>query len=375
MTKGLKKVIQVVPTLLFWTPTFETALRIHELLAEKGYDSHICSDEFDPRNEFARSLDIEIESTNRIILLGEEDVLMVYVNSRPMGFVYDLKESPCKKILFYEGALTPETFEGYSNFMEKGCRLCRSQLTLLADEADYCFAATPEGKTDLAGLGYKCPIDVHSLRMDPWLASPRKTALSDELDDLCRNKPGTVVLFRDSLSPGSYFDGIIDAFHRYRQTYDDDAVLLVAGQMPKGDGYYTQIRSYIEKSALNPSGKSIMFLDGLELWEVKSCYEIADCLVSLGDPVCYRASLAEAALYGVPVVSYAEDVDGELRIGVQGLTLPSRNPQIVAEAIECVINDNDLANLLVMAQRNAMENDCCSEVVEVIERLCDEDNV
>jgi rhamnosyl/mannosyltransferase len=171
------------------------------------------------------------------------------------------------------------------------------------------------------------------------------------------------ILFVGRLSYYKGLDYLIEAMQEV------DAKLLIAGE--------GELRGKLEQKVKSLGvDRKVIFLGKVSDEQLKYCYQICDLFVlpSVEPSEAFGLVQLEAMAYGKPVVNTAlpTGVPFVSRHGETGLTVPPRDPKALAEAINKILNDKELAKKFSEnARKRAQEFSREKMLKRIYEIYCD----
>ncbi|MDQ2960434.1 MAG: glycosyltransferase family 4 protein [Candidatus Dormibacteraeota bacterium] len=183
--------------------------------------------------------------------------------------------------------------------------------------------------------------------------------------DHLRTPGKKTILFVGRMEQRKGFDILLEAYAQLRRRRDD-LRLVAVGDGPQREGYERQVDSF--------GIPDVLFCGRVSNEMLPNHYASADvfCSPALGGES-FGIVLLEAMASGVPVLASAiPGFTTVIAAGKDGLLVPPRQPRVWAQAIETVVNDDDLsrsmiANGLRTAQRYDW-NRVAGEILDVYEQ-------
>ena len=153
---------------------------------------------------------------------------------------------------------------------------------------------------------------------------------------------GSDWLFVGQMLPHKAHHDVVKAFAVFLELFDPDARLHLVGR-PSCGAYALAVRRLCEELGI---AGSVDLAGSVRPDELNAFYLAADVFVSCSDHEGFGAPLLEAMHHGVPVVAYSSGAVPET-VGRAGITLPSKEPLLVAVAARHVLADEALREVLV----------------------------
>jgi phosphatidylinositol alpha-mannosyltransferase len=173
------------------------------------------------------------------------------------------------------------------------------------------------------------------------------------------------ILFVGRMEQRKGFDILLEAYAQLRRRRDD-VRLVAVGDGPQREGYERQVDSF--------GIPDVLFCGRVSNEMLPGHYASADvfCSPALGGES-FGIVLLEAMASGVPVLASAiPGFTAVIAPGRDGLLVPPRQPRVLAQAIETVVNDDDLArSMIANGLRTAQRYDwnrVADEILDVYEQ-------
>ncbi len=329
----LAKIIQILPDIDYGEAIRNDTLAMRDCLREAGYGGDIYAERIDPV--------LEADGISGLRHISEycddADIIICHVSVR-WDYMLSLCERPGHKIFIYHNITPPHFFKDYGN--DTGVNLCEEglkQLKALRLVPSLCLADSAYNKSDLEKAGYLCP--VHVL---PIICRFREQSATRKAKNGIIN-----ILFVGRLAPNKKPDDIIEAFYIYHKNINAKSRLVLLGGGE--DDYSKALKEYPKNINLD----SVTFTGHISDSEEDSYYRDADVFLCLSEHEGFCVPLLEAMYYGIPIIAYRSSSVVET-LGGAGLLLESKEPEIVAEAIDMVMTDKNLRDSLVANGRERL---------------------
>jgi spore coat protein SA len=194
--------------------------------------------------------------------------------------------------------------------------------------------------------------------------------------------PSQKILFVGRISPEKGLHTLLDAFAIVRQKFPSVQLEIVGPKKPTPTEFLASLSddpkvtnlvnfapenyfSYLQ-SKLSDNDSGVNFVGAVNHLELVDRYRQADLLVNPSLSESFGMSLVEAMATGIPAI--ATQVGGMTEIienGVTGLVVEADNPNLLAEAIEQLLADNELRQSMGKAGRQrVLELFCWHKVAE-----------
>lgn len=250
---------------------------------------------------------------------------------------------PAPKVVDYHNITPAELVADWMPSLAAELRLGRRQLAELAPLSVLGIGDSAYNVHELEQLGYT-RTGVSMLMMDrsnfDLPSNPRRRA---ELT-AARERGGADWLYVGQMIPHKSQHDLVMGFAAYLKAYDGAARLHIVGR-DSCPPYALGVRHLA--AALGVSD-SIVFEGSISAEELAALYETCDVFVGCSDHEGFCAPLLEAMHHGLPIVVYGAGAVPET-VAEAGVVLPSKEPAVVAAAVQRVLHDDGLRSGLVEA--------------------------
>ncbi len=230
--------------------------------------------------------------------------------------------------------ITPEQY--FEDEIVRGwLRLGREQLAILARRARLGVAVSNFNRREMLAVGFRRP-EVLPVRTDfSEFASAAASGVWRSSD----------WLFVGRVVANKCQHDLVRAFAIYCREFDGDARLLLVGDISDND-YTGLVRR--EAARLDLADR-VLLLGKLSAQQLKSAFAGAGVFVSLSEHEGFGVPILEAMAAGVPVLAFAAAAIPET-MGGAGVLLRSKEPAVVACAVEAIRQDQPLRERLTCRQ-------------------------
>lgn len=245
--------------------------------------------------------------------------------------------------VYFHNITPPLFFERWEPGAAASVRTALGEMRRLAPTARFALANSSFSRADLDEAGFSptavVPVLVDGKELD---AAPNERLLNRLRRDTSAG--GSRWLFIGRAAPNKCQHDLIAAFAAYREVYDPDARMTMVGGRTS-NVYYRSLELLADELGV---GGVVEFTDTISHEEKLACYRAADVFVCLSEHEGFKVPLVEAMHFGIPVVAYASSAVPET-LGDAGVLLDSKDPLVVAAAVDRVLNDAPLRAELVAA--------------------------
>ncbi len=331
----LPKIIQILPTISYGDAIGNDCLAIRDCLREAGYGGDVYAENIDPLLETHGISDIHPITDYQ----DDADIIICHI-SISWDYMLTLGERPGHKIFIYHNITPPHFFRDYENrTVAELCKEGLKQLKALRLVPSLCLSDSAYNKAELEKAGYLCPIHVLPL-----------ICKFDEASATRKNKDGFVnILFAGNLVPNKKQNDILEAFYIYHKNINPKSRLVLLGGGE--DDYAKALKEYPSYIGLD----CVTFTGHVSDSEKDAYYRNADVFLCLSEHEGFCVPLLEAMHYGIPIIAYKSSAVTET-LGGAGLLLESKEPELVAEAIDMLVTDEKLRDALVANGRERLKD-------------------
>jgi len=251
------------------------------------------------------------------------------------------------RILVYHNITPCEYFEGFS---EQTASLCRKGRNDLPDLNKYFSAAIADSAFnghELIEAGFRNVVTIPPLidfsQYDNCTETgPRKPNTTEPTVDW---------LFVGRISPNKKQEDLLSAFAFYQKHIQPASRLSLVGS----DHGMEEYGSYLQRLAGNLELNEVHFAGKVSFAELLNLYRSSTVFVSLSEHEGFCIPLLECMKFGLPIVAYANPAVEETLQG-SGILLQEKSPEIVAEAVDLLVSDASLRDLVVQRQCSRLED-------------------
>ena len=334
-----ERIDQVIPAIVEHDAVSNHTFEAQRLLREMGFGSEIYARIIGPGTEG------RVRPLAELPTLGNGRQWVLYQHSIGSPAVEALTTHPGRKLLDYHNVTPAPLVERWIPPLGLESRLGRIQLAELARSVSYAFADSAFNAAELTENGYAVvrvvPVLIESGNID----APPDTAVLDQLRAAKRGG-GTDWLFVGQIAPHKAQHDIVKAFACYRRNYDPAARLHLVGR-EMGNAYRDAVRRFVDDIGLSGA---VSLPGSVSQGALAAYYAAADVFVCCYDHEGFCAPVVEAMHRGLPVVAYSVAALTET-VGRGGVLLASKDPALVASAVDQVLQRPGVSDALVAAGR------------------------
>ncbi len=336
------RIDQILADMQYGDAITDNALAIKQALLSLGYESEIYAENIHPDLQREVRLVKEYKTGDCVL---HHFAIGSYVND----IVRDLK---CKKVLIYHNITPPEFFSGYNLKSETMCRDARYQLNCLKDVYDCALAVSEFNKKELDDLGYR------NTAVLPILYNFEKAERFEH------KSKGTNILFLGRIAPNKRQQDVIKAFYEYKNTYNKDASLFIAGSYSGMEKYLSELIHLTKALEL----EDVYFTGRLTYEQMYKLYSNCDLFLSMSEHEGFCVPLIECMFFDLPVMAYKAGAIPET-MGNSGVLFSEKDFRKVAFMMNEIIENPKLAELIKEKQRERLKDFSYSGIFENLKRV------
>jgi glycosyltransferase involved in cell wall biosynthesis len=348
-----RRIHQVLPNLAFGDAISNQALLIRSFLRQEGFESEIFVRHIDPR--VSDKCNVFHPSS-----IGPSTAI-IYHHSVGTDLTPDLVAHRGPKFLIYHNITPAEFFEPYRPDFAEVLRQGRRELHDLALHFPNSAGVSAYNADELRVCGFQNP-SILPLCVDPtkW-NEPADPELMKQLQDGRTN-----ILFVGRIAPNKQQDELVRAFSYYL-AFDSTARLILPGAFEPDDPYVAHIRNTIRLLGLDRS----VFLPGsVTEAQLAAYYRTSHLFWSISLHEGFGVPLIEAMWFDVPVLARKSSAIPET-LGDAAFMFDSKsNLSQVAAAASLLIQDRELRNRIIAAQRKRRQHFLPGPTVTAVKLFC-----
>ncbi len=352
------EIIQMLPTISYGDAIGNHVLALADALRSAGYKTKIYAENIDRRlpRGTAKKVEEYKDKSDNIILFH------LSIGSRIADTLLEYK---ARVIIVYHNVTPPEFWRPYSAQSGQLCEEGLACVRRLAGRPELCLAVSGFNKKDLIRLGYHCPIEVLPILIafDDYAKKPSQSVIEKYRDDGYVN-----ILFTGRIAPNKKQEDLIAAFYYYKNYINPKSRLFIVGSFQEGDVYSGKLQKYVDELELN----DVVFTGHIPFDEILAYYHVADLFLCLSEHEGFCVPLVEAMYFGIPIIAYDSSAVGET-LGGSGLLLQDKDPKVVAEAMNRIVEDRELREKILRNEKARLrdfDNEKIKErFLEIIDRF------
>jgi L-malate glycosyltransferase len=246
--------------------------------------------------------------------------------------------------VYFHNITPPEFYDRWEPGAAENLRRALSDMRRLAPRSRFAMANSEYSRQLLDEAGY-APTSAVPCLVDwtDYEAAPNNKVLARvRRENDAAGGPRWIFVGR--VAPNKCQHDLVAAFAAYRELYDDRARLTLVGGRTS-NVYYRSLELLADELGV---ASAVELTDAIPFDEIVAHWRGADVYVVLSEHEGFGVPALEAMTFGLPVVAYASTAIPET-VGDAGLLLDSKDPVVVATAVDRVIRDDELRRDLIAA--------------------------
>ena len=294
--------------------------------------------------------------------LKHSDDTLIYHHS--MGWEVGcevLTEVKCRRIIRYHNVTPPSFFSGWSEEYEGVCRLGREQLSGIAGSGCNAYLSTSEyNMSELISEGAPA---AKSFVVPPFNRTRDFLNAEPDFEIIDKYRDGQAnLLMVGSLVPNKGHVALLEAFAAYHHDYNRNSRLFLVGKDKVNLSTYTSFLH--EMTAHLGLQDNVIFTGEVSESELKTYYLISDLFVMASEHEGFCVPLVEAMAMKVPIVAFSSSAIAET-ISKAGLVWNERDPYLLAESIDTLMNDESIRMRLSLLGRQRYDEVFTTDQIEL----------
>ena len=333
------RVHQMVASLSYGDAISNEALRIRQILHNRGYESEIFAESVHSamRGKAYPLWDYERVSSSENVL-----ILHFSIGAGVSSFAYRL---PDRIMLIYHNITPARWFAPYQPRLAKLCYQGRRELAAFIDHTDLALGVSEFNRAELDAIGFH-PTGVLPLLLDhEQLTVPPSPSILSMFDD-----DKTNLLFVGRVIPNKRFEDLIKVFYIYRNYVDPKSRLILVGEYRGFEKYFDALMGLVDRLDLS----DVVFTGHVDTDDLAAYYRVADVLLSLSEHEGFCAPLIEAFRFGIPVMAFDAGAVPET-LGGGGILVREKHLEEIAEMAHLLVHDPQLRERVIAHQFRMLE--------------------
>lgn len=334
------KIVQVIVNLERGDAIGNFTLMLEDVIKKTGYETEIYAARAGKGIEEG-----SVKKFSQLKGLSSDDILIYQMCESNPVFQKILKFN-CKKMAIYHNVTPPVFFKHWGNFMIECQTKALKEIASMNQAFDWCIADSEFNKNDLVSMGYdQSKIDVIPIITDfeDYKKVPSEKIIKSYKDDY------TNILFVGRIVPNKKQEDIIRAFTYYKKNINKKSRLILVGT-PFSADYYEDLLQYIGIIGV----EDVIIPGHISFEEILGFYASADIFLCMSEHEGFCVPLLEAMMFKVPIIAY-DSTAIPYTLGQGGILVDTKDPVLIAELIDKIVNDSNLREIIVQRQERELE--------------------
>ncbi|MBQ8613526.1 MAG: glycosyltransferase family 4 protein [Ruminiclostridium sp.] len=335
------KIYQLLPALAYGDAIGNDALAKMRALKESGFDTMIYADYLD--NRLASEDVCQYDDSFK----PEADDVIIYHLSTGTKLNYKVASYKCRKICVYHNITPPSFYNVFHTECIQNLENGYIETKFLHDKFDTCIADSDFNKQCLIGMGYdekNITVIPCVIPFEDYNREPDKGTVAEYDDGL------TNVVFIGRVVPNKKFEDIIRCFAHYQKNVNERSRLILAGKCIRPQ-YYNALKAYTDAAQV----KNVVFTDGISFESIIAIYKTAHIFLCMSEYEGLCVPLLEAMHFNLPIIAY-KCAAIPYTMGNCGLLVDEKDPVLVSELMDRLMNDEEFRSEVVSQQRRRLDD-------------------
>ncbi len=331
---------QVLAALAYSDAIGNLALAIRDHLRRRGFESELFAEKIHPTMAgLARPLS-EYEAA------AQGSALCMFhfsIGSAASSLVYHRKEP---LICVYHNITPPEFFFPFHPHLVRLCYHGRRELAAFAPRSALGLGVSEFNRGELQAAGFThtgaLPIVIDWSRYDenPSPVMLRRLA----------GFSGPTILFVGRIVPNKKFEDLLASFAAFQRHHQPESRLLLVGDSTGHERYLRRLLESVHSLRL----RNVVFTGQVTQADLIAAYRSSQAFLCLSEHEGFCVPLLEAMHFGLPVLAYDAGAVRET-MGGGGVLLDSKDPRVVAEALDLALQEGDFRRTVLASQARTLE--------------------
>ena len=336
------RIVQMLPTMSFGDAVSNDAAAIRQMIREMGYETEIYAENIDERLP-------EGSVKPMLTMRGLTEVdLLIYHGSTGDPMNLWLPSISGRKIMRYHNITPPEFFKEYSEEATERSESGLREMKMISHTFPYGISDSDFNRQGMRKLGFRCPIDVCPIVIpfEDYEKEPDTEVLQKYQGDGYVN-----LLFVGRITPNKRQENVIRAFAEYHREYEAKSRLFLVGSAKGMEGYLARLQKYVKALGIE---ESVIFPGQISFRAILAYYRIADVFLCMSEHEGFCVPIVEAMYFDKPIIALRAAAVPET-LGNAGLLLDDSDPMVAAAAVNRIVKDKDLQEILKNERRKQLK--------------------
>lgn len=327
---------QVLAALAYGDAIGNEALAIQDHLRRRGHRSEIFAEKAQARMAHHALPLSDYEKT-----VDAETLCLFHfsIGSAASSLVYRRKEP---LVCLYHNITPPQFFFPFHPHLARLCHHGRRELAAFAPRSSMGLGDSEFNRLELAAAGFS-PTAVLPIVMD-WARyeeDPGRLMLQR-----LAGFGGPTILFVGRVVPNKRFEDLIASFAVFQRHFSPESRLLLVGETIGHERYWRRLLEKTHRLRV----RNVIFTGPVTQADLIAAYRSSNAFLCLSEHEGFCVPLLEAMRFELPVLAYDATAVSET-MGDGGVLLKDKDPYVVAEAINLVLQDQNVRERVLASQR------------------------
>lgn len=338
----MKRIIQLLPSIMVGDGIGNEALQIYRILKEAGFQTHIYAERIGP----GIPADV-VSASGSMPPLAKEDIL-IYHLSLGSDLCDLLQKLKCHIIFRYHNITPAKYFRGYLPESEKACMDGLWQFQKMKGLPELVLAVSDYNARHLRALGYQCPMEILPIVID-WSDYEVKedARILEKYRDGRHN-----FLFVGRIVPNKKQEDLLRIFCAYHRWTDPMSRLILVGNDKRVWRYHRELLDYCRLLELGE--EEVVFTGSVSFQELLAYYRTADAFLCMSEHEGFCIPLLEAMFFQIPIIAYDAAAIGET-LGNAGVLMESKDMESWVNEMDALMRDKAYRKEILTAQGKRLE--------------------
>lgn len=330
----MKRISQLLPTLVPNDAIGNETLYIYQILKSLGYESNIYATNIDPSLKHLAKNFSEYDEKN-------PDDLIIYHHSTGSGFANFLCSVDSSVMMIYHNITPSKFFHGVNDQIVDLINLGNEETKILKDKVVLGVGDSEYNRLELENIGYK------KTTVMPILLDLSKFNDNEDKNIKSKFSNSKNILYVGRIAPNKRIDDVIKSFVYYNMNIEPNSNLIIAGS---GTGEYSsKTQKLILDLIKNSENKNIHFVDNPSHSTLATLYKISNLLLLLSEHEGFCVPLIESMFFNVPILT-RNSAAIPYTLGNSGVMVNNESFEEIGELIHILINDKKLQESITQKQ-------------------------
>lgn len=335
-------VVQLLDTFAHGDAIGNDVMAIQDLIRSWGWSSSIVARSLAPGADDSAIL------ADRFDFSKVKDGITLFHHSIGTALIKTLRKIPGKRLLVYHNVTPSHYFKNVNPLLERLAASGRAQLRAIKPLVHGSISDSHFNKEDLTALGFEDNTVIPILVDLGWL-----DRIEADRGVLNRYGKGTTAnwMFVGRLAPNKRQDDAMRVFARYHHAINSDSRLILVGHGAGMEVYVQKLQALALQLGIS---RAVVFSGHVSASQLVAYYRVGHLFACMSDHEGFCVPLLESMHFGMPILAHAAGAVPET-LGGTGILAKTKDPVILAEMANLVLEDSELSLRLVARQKDRLK--------------------